>query len=329
MLATDELIRKATGTTELAQLQSLVPQIWAAQLEINLRRRAVFEQSAVVNGDLLVPDAGDTVYIPILPDLGPASSLTEGTDMTLTQLTTATSVALKPAEYGLTVEITRKALDRMKYDGMAATMDRASYAMSLAIENAFANLYHTAVPGTSNYFGSVYPNGHTSSTVVVGDVFSDVVMLQAIVQLQQNNAMPFDDGYYRLFISPDQYSSLLQDTNTRQDLRWAAPARLLNGEVGALHGCRIIVTNYVRGAVLGTGDVDTNAAITENSIPVQKALLVSPRWAGIAYKRKPEVIVDPTLYDLGRRRRFGVTADFDVEALHAERAVCITTAQVG
>ena len=54
-------------------------------------------------------------------------------------------------------------------------------------------------------------------------------------------------------------------------------SRLLNGEVGALHGCRIIVTNYVRGAVVGTGDVATNAQILENTnVPVQKAMLTRP-----------------------------------------------------
>ena len=55
-------------------------------------------------------------------------------------------------------------------------------------------------------------------------------------------------------------------------------------------------------------------------------MLTSPRWAAVAYKRRPEVIVDPTLYDMGRRRRFGVVADFDIEAIHAERAVCMTSA---
>jgi N4-gp56 family major capsid protein len=324
-LATDELVRKATTLT--TQVQPLIPQIWAAQLEINLRRRAVFEQSAVINGDLLVPEAGDTVYIPILPDLAPAASLTEGTDMTPIALTTATSVALKPVEYGLTVEISRKALDRMKYDGMAATLDRSAYSMSLAIENRFGLLYNVVVPGTANIFGSVYANGKTSGTITSADTFNDQCILNGVAQLQQNNAMPFDDGYYRLFISPSQYVALLQDTNTRQDLRWAAPERLLNNEVGALHGCRVIVTNYVAGAVVGTNDPDTNAAIVENTVNVSKALLVSPRWAAIAYKRKPEVVVDPTLYDLGRRRRFGVTADFDIEPIHNERAVTITSAR--
>ncbi len=321
-LATDELVRKAYTGSTTTTVNSLIPQIWAAQIERNLRKRAVFEQSAIVNTDLLAPDAGNTVYMPILPDLAASGALTEGTDITVAALSTASSVALTPVEYGSLIGITRKALDRMKYDGIAATMDRLAYAMSLAIEGAFAALYNANVPGTSNKMVQVYPNGHTSANVVAGDIFSDALLLSGIATLQQQNNVPFPDGYFRCYISPSQYKDLLNDANTRQDLRWAAPERLLNGEVGALHGCRIIVTNYIPGA-------SGNTAIVENtSIDVSKAFLVAPRWAAIAYKRRPEAVVDPTLYDLGRRRQFGIVADFDVELLHNERGVILSSADV-
>ena len=319
-LATDELVRKAMTTT--TTVNSLIPNIWAAQIERNLRKRAVFEQSAVVNTDLLAPGAGGTVYMPILPDLAAAGVLTEGTPMTINALNTASSVALTPVEYGNTISISRKALDRMKYDGIAATMDRLAYSMSLAIEGAFAALYNANVPGTSNHMTQIYPNGHSSANVVAGDTFSDALLLAGIAALQQSNNVPFPDGYFRCYISPTQYKDLLNDTNTRQDLRWAAPERILNGEVGALHGCRIIVTNYIPGA-------SGNTAIVENtSVNVSKAFLVAPRWAAIAYKRRPEAVVDPTLYDMGRERRFGIVADFDIELLHQERGVILSSADV-
>ncbi len=63
-----------------------------------------------------------------------------------------------------------------------------------------------------------------------------------------------------------------------------------------------------------------------NGTIANQAMLVAPRWAAIAYKRKPEVVVDPTLYDFGRRRRFGVLVDYDVQILHPERGVVIATA---
>lgn len=310
-MATDELVRKATTTT--TQLQKLIPQIWAARIEKNLRKRAVFEQSVVANTDLLVPGSGDTVYIPMLADLGAATQLTEGTDMTITTLSTATSVPLVPVEYGVTVEVTRKALDRIKYDGMAEVMDRLSYAMSQAIEGAIGALYNATVPSVGGSLTTLYPNGHTSATIVAADVFSDKLMLAGIQNLLASDNIPFEDGYWRLYIAPAQWTALLQDTDTRQDLRFAAPQRLLNGEVGILHGCRILVTNYIKTA-------------TENTITVYKAMLLAPRWAFIAWKRRPEVVVDPTLYDMGRRRRFGVVADFDIELVHNNRAVVLTSA---
>jgi hypothetical protein len=82
---------------------------------------------------------------------------------------------------------------------------------------------------------------------------------------------------------------------------------------GMLHGVEIYVTNYI-------------AQATENGVSVNKALLLAPRWAAVAYKRRPEVVVDPTLYDMGRRRRFGVVADLDIELIHNERGVVLCSA---
>lgn len=328
-LATDALIKKATSTTNL---QALIPQIWASLMELNLRRRAVLEQSLLVNTDLLVPGAGDRVFIPALPDIAAASLLTEGTDVTIAAINNAASITLTPAEYGQLVEVTRKALDRIKYDGMVAIIDRLAYAMSIAIETKIAGLYNAtangALPNSQVVFGgstlttlpSLYPNGHSNTTVVSTDVMSASVLSTAVAKMQQYDNIPFPDGNYWLFTTPDAFQSLIMDANIRQDLRYAAPERLLNGDQGVVYGVRIILSNYLPGA---TG----NTPLIENSTGVVKSLLVAPRWAAIAYKRRPEVIVDPTLYDLGRRRRFGVLADFDIQLVHAERALAITTAR--
>lgn len=311
-LPIDQLVKKAMTTT--STVQNLIPQIWAAQIEKNLRKRAVMEQSVIVNDDLSVPNAGDTVYIPLLPDLAAATSLTEGTDMTPIALNSSTVVPLVPTEYGVVVEATRKMLDRIKYDAIAEIMDRLAYSMSLAIEGALFGLYNSTVAGSGNGQSplSQYPNGHTNTTIVSTDTLDDKTILLSISQLEQKNNVPFDDGYYRLYITPQQYAQLIQDQNIRQDLRYASPQRLLSGEKGALHGCRIIVTNYI-------------VTATENTVTVGKALLCAPRWAAIAYKRHPEAYVDPTLYDGGRRRRFGITADFVVGLVHYDRVVVITT----
>lgn len=333
MLATDALIKKAsTLTTNLTQL---IPQLWAAQLETNLRRRAVFEQSLVVNTDLMVPNAGDRVFIPALPDITAAVALTEGTPMTINALSNSASIPLIPTEYGNTISITRKALDRIKYDGMSAIVDRLAYSMSIAIEQKVAALYNATAaagfPNSRGVFGgatittipSLYPNGHAAATIVGTDTFNASMLSQAVAIMQQYDNVPMPDGNYWLFISPDSYQSLLMDANVRQDLRYAAPERLLNGDQGVLYGVRLILTNYTPGS---TGNTTLNEGAT-NTVPVVKNILVAPRWAAIAYKRRPEIVVDPTLYDMGRERRFGITADFDVELLHPERALVITTAR--
>src|SRR6266851_3745758 len=327
-LATDQLIKKAI--TLQTNLQALVPQIWAAYMELNLRRRAVLEQALLVNTDLTVPNSGNQVFIPALPDVAIADALTEGTAQSTTTLSNAASISLTPAEFGKLVAVTRKALDRIKYDGMAAIVDRLAYSMSIRIETNIAALYNAtasaALPSSQTVFGTaglttipvLYPNGHASGTIVAADTMSAPMIRNAVAKLQQFDNVPFPDGNYWLFMSPDAFASLMADSTVQQDLRFAAPERLLNGDQGVLYGARIILSNYVPGA---TG----NTAIVENTNSVTKSLMVAPRWAAIAYKRRPEIIIDPTLYDLGRFRQFGVLADLDIQLLHPDRALVLTT----
>lgn len=320
MLPTSVLVQKALTLT--SNLAALTPKIWAAMIESNLRRRAIWEQSIVQNTDLLAPGAGDTVYVPTLPDVNSVVALTEGTDMTVIALNNASSIALTPTEYGLTIGASRKALDRIKYDGVAAIVDRLSYAMTFKIETMISALVTANVPGTSGsgfangQLGAIYPNGHTTSNIVVADVFNDALIWSAVAYLQLKDNVPYDDGTWHLYIDPKQLSDMVQDANIRTDLHYGAPGTLLAGEIGIVHNCRIFVTNFITQTAEGA-----SAGVT-----VRNALLCSPRWAVVAWKRKPALVVDPTLYDLGRRRNFGITADFDIELLHNERAVVIKTA---
>lgn len=325
-LAIDELVRKSTTTTTLA---ATIPQVWQPRVERNLRLHDVYLGSIVVNTDLMIPKAGNTVYIALLPDVGIADLLTEDVDMTPIALSTATTVPLTPAEYGKSVQITRAALDRISFDGIAEIIDRLSYSMALRVQSLIAKQWNQTVPGSGNgqSFVSQYANGKTSANITSADTMNDACILNAVAQLEATNNTPFEDGYYRMFLTPLQYKALIQDSNIRNDLRYASPERLLTNEKGALHGCRIIVSNYQP----YTGNAASDAALNiaqQNSTNVAVAFLMAPRALALAWKRQPSVITDPTLYDGGRKRRFYVTADFAAVPLHYERMVNIVTANV-
>lgn len=315
-LPSDILIQKSTGNTTTTQLQKLIPQLWAAQIEVNLRAKACFQESIVMDDSLLAPGAGDTVYIPSLPDIGDASALTENTDMVDIVLSSATSVPLIPSEYGTSVGMTRKALDRIKYDGIAAVMDRMSYSMTKKIEHAIAALYSASVPVVGGSLQDLYAQTSATGTIASTNVFDDDLLARGVEQLEINNCEPYDDGFWRLYISPQQKKELFQDSNVRNDLRWGQPERIFKNELGVLHNCRIIVTNFVAQGAEGSG----------GTVVTYKSILMTPRWAAMAWKRRPELVLDPTVYDYGRRRRMGITADFDIELLHADRAVVLTSA---
>lgn len=310
-LPMDALVQKAI--TLSSNLTAIIPDLWASMIEPNLRKAAVLEQSLVQNTDLLGTD-GDVVHIPTLPDLSAAAALTEGTDMTVGALTDASSIDLTPSEVGKAIGITRKALDRIKYDGMAAIVERLAYSMSLYIEGTIAALWDNDLPGASgSAMTQIYPNSHDSSSVVVTDILTSDVLLDAVGELRALDVQPFPDGSFMFFLHPYQYRDLLKDTDVKNAIFYGSPQVMFRGEVGSLHNCRLIVTNHVVGATEHT------------SIAVRKGLLVSPRWAAVAYKRQPQLVVDPTLYDFGRRRQVAVTADLDIQMLHLNRGIVVST----
>jgi hypothetical protein len=317
MFPTDELIEKATTTT--TNWATLIPKLWANRIERNLRKRSVFLPTLTVFDDLLVPGAGDLLHVPFLQDLGAVPSLTEGTAMTVNAMPNSTEIQLTPTEYGMMYSVTRKMLDRIKYAGIAEIFDRFSYSMEQTIEGQCAALATATVPTAGGTLTQIYANGKTSSTITSSDTFNDKLILDGIAYLRGLNNVPFDDGYFILYITPGQWEALWQDSNIRTDLRFAEPSLLLsqnsdlNGVVANLHGCHVIVTNYV-------------TSQTENSITDYNALLVAPRWGCITWKRRPEALIDPTLYDLGRIRQMGITADFAINLFHNERAVVLKSA---
>jgi len=315
-LPIDDLIFKALDTANLA---TLIPQVWAPNVEPNLRKAAVLQQSLTVD-TTLVGEGGDRVFLPILPDLAAAAALSEedlsvnppGNQITIQQLSAANYVPLIPSEVGSAVGISRKALDRLKYDGMSLIVDRLAYSMSQFIEGQIAGLWNKAVPTVGGTLAQRYPNGHISTTVVAGDVMSSDVLRDSVALLQSGNMMPFDDGLYMAFLSPKQINDLMKDSKFRDDLHFAQPQTMLRGELGIYANCHIIASNYLKTA-------------TENTVTVTKGLVVGPRWAAVAYKRAPELVVDPTIYDFGRRRQVGIVADLDIELIHSDHGIVIST----
>lgn len=319
-LPTDELIQKATTMT--SNWQTLIPQLWAARIEVNLRKTSVFMQSLTVFDDLLVPGAGDVLHVPWLPDLGPVPPLQEGVKMDIQAMPDSHEIPLKPTEYGMMYSVTRKMLDRIKYNGIGEILDRFSYSMQQTLETQCASLYKATVPGTTNGMDVLYANWKGAQTITPNDVMNDKLILDGLVRLRAYNNVPFPNGRFLLYITPAQWEALLLDANIRADLRFVDPGFLrdnnapLNGVIASIHGVDIIVTNYIQQSTEGAN----------NDVTVNNALLVAPRWACVAWKRRPEALIDPTLYDLGRTRQMGITADFSIDLLHYARALVLKSA---
>lgn len=310
----------SSGNASTSTFNHLTPTLWSPQLERTLRRRSVLMPTLLENNDLLgVP--GDTIYIPTLPDTtGIFGSLTEGTDMTINHIDADSSVTLVPTEYGGALGFTRKVLDRLGYDGLASAMDQTAYDAAKYMNAQVAALYTGLETATSE----VFPGSSATSiaTLTSTDTMDDQALLNAQLAFRKIDADSYDNGNYQLYLSPKQWNDFQGNSQIRSDIHYARPTYIVAGEnqgnsyVGTWHNIDIYCTNYILSSTTGT----------TGALPVYKALLLSPRWAVIGWKRKLSMVVDPTLYDMGRRRQFGITADYQIKLLHSDRAFVLETA---
>ena len=88
----------------------------------------------------------------------------------------------------------------------------------------------------------------------VGDVMDRREFIASITALKNSNVMPFGDGLYRFVGSTLAIADLMVDADAAgfvEVAKYADPLSALTGEVGVLHGCRIIEASQATIATLG------------------------------------------------------------------------------
>lgn len=315
------LLAKASGTTNSELFTDIVPTVWASQVEKPWRETAMFDQFAVPFGDL-EGKPGDELVVPLLPDTADlVADLDENDDTVgVTQITADSSVTLTPKEVGGGIAFTRFLTDRMQYDLIADSISQLSYSNSRVFQAKFASLYTGLESASQKIYSS------RSVTSINGTSADDILMLETMLDIGEDlrvaNAEPFADGRYKMFLNPHQYRKLSGDSKYQ---RYIENSSLVAGEMssslaikgaykGTFENIDIFVSNYIKGY--------TNT----NGVTVYKGLLLCPRWAAIAWKRRPALVIDPTLYDFGRKRQIAILSDYAIKLLNSERAWVVETA---
>lgn len=170
------------------------------------------------------------------------TSLTEATAPTGVAVTT-TIASVTPTQYGISVEVSDLVVITTFFDLIVNTSIEVGYAMARSIDNTIQT---TAEAGTNVYYA-----GGKAARASLGalDIFDINQILKAGQKLKKGAAPAFGDGYYRAVCSPDQIFDLKQNTAAGQFVdvsKYAQPENILNGEIGALHGTRIMESPNVQ-----------------------------------------------------------------------------------
>lgn len=219
-------------------IQAFKPEVWSAQLLVELRKALVYGQPTVVNRDYEgeIAERGDTVHItgigdPTISDYEPGDTLTyedvsdAGTTLLIDQ---AKRFSQKLDD-----------IDRAQAlgDPMVQVMNNAAYGLADKADQFVASLYTGAA--SANTIGSTGSPVNTYSTVT--DAY-DKVLAPLRTKLTKAN-VPTQGRY--VVVSPEFTESLLKDSRFIKVNESGTEDGLRNGMVGRAAGFDILESNNV------------------------------------------------------------------------------------
>lgn len=209
----------------------------------NLRAELVFaDQSYAEQGDFM--PGFDTLKFVSVPDLsfsGTTTPLTEGTRPDKRSMSIST-VSVSTAQYGDLISITDIAKVKSPLEITAIASERLSRVAAQAIDKITRDI--VAAGGTAFYATESNGDANTTRAELSSTAKLKAADLRKLRATMYKNSIPtFGDGYYRLWISPEQGYDLRNDTNTGAFIdvnKYATPETLLRGELGRMEGFRIM-----------------------------------------------------------------------------------------
>lgn len=215
-------------------LDNFTPEIWSAQLLVNLHNTLVFGSGAVVNRDYEgeIRSYGDTVRINSIGGVT-VSDYTKDTDMSARQVLSSAQMALvidQAKKFDFEIDDIDQAQNNPKV--MGAAMREAAFSLANTTDSFLSAMINTAVPA-GNTLANVSRAG-------VGASYEGLVDLARV--LDENNAPP--QGRW-VVVSPLLYASLLKDARFVSFGTEVNRATIANRVVGTIAGFDVLVSNAV------------------------------------------------------------------------------------
>lgn len=222
-------------------LDYFTPEIWSAQLLVNLHNDLVFGSPTVVNRDYQgeIARYGDTVRINAIGGVN-VQDYVKNTDFTERQVLSSAQQALvidQAKMFNFEIDDIDEAQNNISV--MGAAMREAAFSLGNVADQFLSGLMNSAVQGTPNDLGdvAVLPN---SGGEYASSVFTVLVDLARI--LDEQNAPP--QGRWAV-VSPVVFAELVKDARFTSFGTEANRATARSRAVGTLAGFNILISNQV------------------------------------------------------------------------------------
>ncbi len=237
------------------------------------------------------------------------ATLTEGTTPSSTSFSYSVITAT-PVQYGLFVELS----DRLLVAAPTRILENAGTELANNLGRIVDQVIQTEVmAGTNVIYGG---NATSRATVDATDTVSSSDLRRAQIKLRAANAPDFD-GYYVAVMHPLVAGDLRAETNGEyiEFAKYATPDRLFAGEVGAIHGVRVVES--------------ANVASFSSTVTVYPTLVVGRGAYGVTQWGSLEAVYKPLGSGedpLNQKATIGVKIDFAAKRLQEDALVRIETA---
>jgi len=210
------------STTSGTYLSNLFnPQVIADIIDSKLINNIVLAPLAVVD-TTLEGRAGNTVSLPYYTYIGMATTVAEGTDIPIKQLTQTTKT-VTIVKYGVATQLT----DEAALSGYGDPLGEAASQVVLSVADAVDGALLASLAANST---NVYETASTSTALAPSDI------PLALAKFGENI-----EGEKALLVTPDFYAQLV-GSNWIPASEIAADIRI-RGAVGMAYGCQVIVSN--------------------------------------------------------------------------------------
>lgn len=251
-----------TNGTKLAQLVN--PQVMADMIDKKLTDEIKFAPLATIDYTLQ-GQPGNTITLPSFGYIGDAADVAEGVDVSIAKMSTSTATATIK-KVGKGVELTDEALLSGYGDPMGEAARQLRHSVAAKVDNDMLAEVNNA---TLTYTAS-------------GTEFTADDIADALVKFGEDI-----DGEKVIIVSPATYAALRKTTAWIPSTEIGAQM-IINGAVGMIHGCQVVLSNKLTGSTYG-----------------KKAFIVKPGALRIFMKRDTNVEADRDIVG----KFFVITAD--------------------